>query len=445
VRDTLILQVGKFGVIGLGALSSLMVWRLLQPEAFGVYATAESFLALWHTLDLTGVGTALNTRLGLAIGARQPEEVLDVMAFFVKVSTVVQVSIALLIGVLGAGVAASLYDNPQIGLIAAGLGVASIADALYGMLTTTFLARRRMSTLAALLIANQGALALCMIGAAVISPTPISLLIGRLIYSYGTLIMAIIVYSRARDAIDGEEMAFPALPDVIRHMWRAPVRKYLRFGAANAIDKNLATLYIQLPTQITALVSGSAAVGYLNFALSAIVQAGVLMSAIFDNLQAVVPQAVGRGDYAALWRNFGRILAALAIGGAVFFGVVGLVSPAIVPWVLGPEWIPAVPALITLTFYGALTTAGGVFGPLYRALDIMGAALFAKIVPLITVLPIGAAILLSTPGLSDQAAAVGGGWMINCLFIGSVTITGMLTLRELRRRARSTGGTSQSA
>jgi len=50
-------------------------------------------------------------------------------------------------------------------------------------------------------------------------------------------------------------------------------------------------------------------------------------SAIFENMQAVVPQAVGRGDYARLWRNFLRVMGILALGGLAFYTLVILLAP----------------------------------------------------------------------------------------------------------------------
>ncbi len=51
-------------------------------------------------------------------------------------------------------------------------------------------------------------------------------------------------------------------------------RPYWRFGVANAIDKNIAQLFTQIPLQLVGIFAGARAVGYLSLAMSGIAQAG---------------------------------------------------------------------------------------------------------------------------------------------------------------------------
>jgi O-antigen/teichoic acid export membrane protein len=128
-----------------------------------------------------------------------------------------------------------------------------------------------------------------------------------------------------------------------------------------------------------------------------------------------------------------RVLVALGIGGLALYGVLALVAPFVIPPILGDEWTGAIPPLVVLTIYGAVTTVGGVFGPLYRAFNRMRAALIAKITALVVVIPFGVVLIQQ---LGSQNAALGGAWMINGLFTVSVGITGVVMLRELQKRGR---------
>ena len=81
-----------------------------------------------------------------------------------------------------------------------------------------------------------------------------------------------------------------------------------------------------------------------------------------------------------------------------------------------------------LAVFGVATTVGGIFGPLYRAFDMAGAALAIKVAALALMIPLGVALI-------DALGAVGGAWTISGLYAVSVALTAAVTLPALRRRA----------
>lgn len=435
VRDTLILQVGKVGVTLIGGLASLLIWRLMTPAAYGIFGLAQSFFNLWHALDLTGVGVSTNTRLAMAAGARDHTEVLNLMGFYVKVSLLVNITLAALIAVVGLPLAALLHaDSPQVAALALWLALAGIADGQYNLITIALQSRRSMRHLALLQNANQFVLSVSAVLFVAANPSAESLVTARIVYSVLTLAIAFWAYGRLRAEGD---MPYPPLTEVYRHALRVSARPYWQFGVANAVDRNIASLFTQIPIQLVGSLAGSTAAGYLTMSLSALAQASLFTSAVFDNMQAVVPQAVGRGDFTGLWRNFRRVLLALAGGGAIFYGAQALLSPLLIPLLLGEHWRPAVPALVVLALYGLITTVGGIFGPLYRALNLMRGAIAAKLIALVLILPAGSLLLANAAGgLSPSDGAAGGAWIISALFAVSVTLTAVITLRQVRRRAQ---------
>jgi hypothetical protein len=88
-----------------------------------------------------------------------------------------------------------------------------------------------------------------------------------------------------------------------------------------------------------------------------------------------------------------------------------------------------VPLLQGLAVFGAVTTVGSVFGPLYRAFDYVRGAFLVKLVALLVMLPVGY-------GLVVWLGAMGGVWMMNGLYVSTILLTAWLTLPELGRRAR---------
>ncbi len=432
VQDTLALQVGKIAASAISFISSVVVLRLLGPAGFGVWTLAQSFFVIWQTPNLTGIGPSTSTRLAIAIGARNEREILNNMAFYVKVAVAWGVLNTTLLALLGPPIAANAYESgAHIGVLASLLSLTLIPDALYGLAVLSLQARRSMPVVAALQIVNQFTLVGCYIGALLISPTAESMVIGRLVYSVTTMVIALTVYQRQRSQ-DG--LVYPTIRAVLTRALTVSVRPYWRFGVANALDKNLGGLFMEIPTQMVGILSGNAQAGYLEASFKGIMLVYQLTSAVFDNMQAVVPQAVGRGDYAGLRWNFLRVLAVLIVGAVGFYGVFALATylyaPLVVATLYGEAYGPVAPLIPVVAVYGAVNTIGGIFGPLYRALRLIRRAIVVKIITLLVVF---------FPGLwlIQQSGALGGAWVINSLYIVSVALTAAMCLPELQQRAAS--------
>lgn len=446
VQDTLALQIAGIIKAGISLVSSVLIARLMGPTAYGEWALTASFFAIWQAFNLTGIGPSTVTRLSAAVGARDSAEALNLLAFYVRVMLLWAVPCIVFLWVVGVPLASYLYTqevtlpgadavltrpHTLIGVMAAVYALILIPDGFYNMVIIALQSRREMRLVAVLQNANAIVLAVSVVGALVISPTLPGMVAGRLVYSVLTMGLALWFYQRVRGRGD---FAYPTLGDVLRRARTVALRPYWRFGVAIALDRNLAGLFLQMPIQLVGIFAGVDAAGYVQLALRAINLPNTITAAIFDNMQAVIPQAVGRGDYRRLWQNFNRVLLVLAAGSVVFYGaVVGFVlslGPVLIPLLYGAAWLPALPYIGALAVFGAVTTVGGVFGPLYRALDMMRAAIAIKA----GVIVVGAVIGL---GLVDRFGGLGGVWLINLLFSASVLLTALVTLPALRRRAQS--------
>jgi O-antigen/teichoic acid export membrane protein len=447
VQDTLALQVSKIVSVGISFVSSVLIVRLIGPSEYGEWALAVSFLAIWQSFNLTGIGPSTITRLSAAVGAQDTEETLNLMGFYVRISMMWAAISIVSLAILGAPLASRLYTTDvtllstsllpvtfqlpetSIGYLAAVYAWALIPDSFYNLVIIALQSRRSMRTAAMLQNINTLMLAACVVTAMVLNPTATGMLIGRLAYSFSTMLVALWLYHRERTH-DG--LAYPTIRVISARARTVPVRRYWRLGFAIALDRNLANYFLQIPMQMVGIIVGTEAAGYLQLALKAIQLPQTMTSAVFDNMQAVVPQAIGRGDYARLWHNFNRVILILAVGSVGFYGllvvlILGFGKP-VAAFLYGEAWLPAVPLLGAIAYYGAITTIGGIFGPLYRALGLMREAILVKIVALILA-------TLAGLWLVNQMGALGGAWAINVTFTLSISFTAIVTLPELRRRA----------
>ena len=429
VRDTLVLQAGRIGTTALSFISFWLIIRLMGVEAYGVWKLVLAFVGIWQALDITGIGQLTSTRLAIAVGRKDSADTLDLMAVYVKVVLVWALISVVVLFALGPLVSAQLYEgNRTIGALAGWYALSIAADTLYTLVIVALQSRRLMRQLALLQNLNQIVLFACIVAAVLVSPTPEALLVGRLVYSYSTMALAFYLYSRLRHEAG---VTFPPIGAVFRRAGRVSLRGYWRTGVAMAFDKNIANLYTQLPMTLVGVMAGPAAAGILGVGLDVVQRSSLLTGPVLENVQAIVPQSVGRGDYAKLLRNFVRVLLVMAAGAAGFYAVLALAAPLVVPLVFGADTAPAVPGVVILSFFGAISAVGGLFGPLYRAFDLMRAALTVKIVT---------GLVLMVPGLLliAQDGAVGGAWLINGLYLLSILLTAVITLPPLRRAADRT-------
>lgn len=439
VQDTLTLQASGLGVVALGALAWIVVPLALGPEQYGTWALAQSLLGIWDTFNLTGLGVTIGTRLAAAVGAHDQNEILRLLSTHVRVSVMWGALSVAVMTLAGPPLAQTLHGSAEVGVLAAWLSFTLLIDPFYLLVTTALQSRRSMRALALLQNANQLVLTACLVTAALARPEPAALVAARLAYSLITALLALWLYERLRTR---DAVVYPSLRAVMARARTASYRPYWRSGLANALDKNAAQLFTQLPLQLTGVIGGLAAAGFLQLALRGFQQASLFTSAVFSNMQAVVPQAVGRGDYARLYRGFTQLVLALAGGGALFYGALALAGPALVAWVVAPlfgeEWLAVIPLIPVLAVYGVFTTVGGVFGPLYRAFEMSGVALAIKVVSLTLLLPLGAALI-------NALGVVGGAWLISGLYVLSVTLTAAVTLPALRRRAQASSSAVETA
>ncbi|MBE2182077.1 MAG: oligosaccharide flippase family protein [Anaerolineae bacterium] len=455
VRDTLILQTGKISITFLSLISTILVTRLLGPQQYGLYALADNLFVLFTIIDISGAAASTNTRMSRAIGAGNEEESTNVLAYGLQSSVFMRSCILLLVLLIGPAFASATQGDASIGMMAIVIALGGPMDAIYSQLLLALQARRSMMAASVVQTVNQVVLTCLMISAVLIAPQAESLAIARLLYSLITLVVILIVYIRLRAK---GSFALPRLSVLVGRVFTQSPRPFWRFGLANAIDKNISNISAPLIMQIVGAFGGSMAAGYLGLAMRGVQQVTVLGAAVLENLNAAIPQAIGRGDYQNLRRNFARVQGATAVYNVALFGAMALTSPLLVPVLFGTAWRPAIPAVVMLAIYGMITGIGGNFAPLYRAFGQMKLAIGAKIAALAIALPTAALLVSMTAegvslnislwsssihnapylaaGISaSSAVAAAGALSLNILYAISVGLTAIFTIRELNKRA----------
>lgn len=453
VRDTFTLQLGRLAVVVLGMLGWVIVPARLGPAGYGVLTLALSFLNTWRVLNLSGMSVSIDTLLPAAVAIRDREEILNLLAITLKVAWLWALFSLLALALVGPALAEALYreplvpqasdaldfallaglvmtGNPEVGVYATWLALILLFDPVFLMARSCFLARRAMRHATLLLSFNQLVAMALQVTAALLWPTAAAQVVARVLFAVIATVVGLALYLRERQ--DGA-LLWPSPAEVMRRCLSVSLRGYWRFGLANALDKNLASLFLQIPVQMTGILVGPAAAGYVNFGVRLVERSAIPVVAVQENMQAVVPQAVGRGHYRRLWYNFRRVLLVLLVIGLLLYGAMWLLTPLVLVPIFGEKWEPVLALLPALVVYGVAITPGGIFGALYRALDLVMRMVWMRVLLLVLLLPPGAWLIRET-------GASGGMWLINALFVVSIGLTALLTLPTLRQRIRTTPG-----
>ena len=147
VKDTFILQVGTAVGIGLSAITSILLARILEPSGYGTYGLVFSIYGFISILGNVGVGYSTLTRFSEAYARGDRKEAIELLAFFIKIS-IITTAFILTLGLLGAPYLASrLYNNSEIGNLARLLFLIAPLGIIYALVTTVLQSVRMMKQL----------------------------------------------------------------------------------------------------------------------------------------------------------------------------------------------------------------------------------------------------------------------------------------------------------
>ncbi len=364
VRNTAILQAGSmFGNV-FQAIAGIIMARVLQPEAFGVYALTFSLAGFISIFLGVGAQDAVTTILGEAYARKDAREIRDALAFLVKI-TVIMSFVTLFGAALAPLISYQLYGTTAIGWFAAVVICASIVSTTaysFSTIGSQVVGRIRQMTILGLsdqMLRTTFALSFVIAGFGVGG-----IVSGHFVGASILCIASVVVWKR----LQRDFSILPRIRDLLAYAREASIQKYLRYSFWIAVDRNLSNLYNILPILLTGIyVSPSEvtffklAFAYINLALGFLGPIGMLLNVEFPKMKV---QGVAR-----LSRNFVRVtMYAVGISTGLTLGA-ALVAPIAFKIFYGPEFAQSVRYVYALVPYGALMGLGVGLGSILRALN----------------------------------------------------------------------------
>ena len=366
VQDVGILGIGKVFSIFLGAISSIILARLLKPELYGIYGLVFAFFGLVGILMNWGGVFASLTLLSEAYTKKDKQEVKNILTYFVKVTLLAICIIGILNIILAPFLTDLLYHNSQIGNWVRIVLLASFLTIIYSLLVIVLQTTRKIKELTVLEVFNKFIYALFPIIFVLLGFGLTGMVWGYFISALFFLILAIFLYY----FLTKKDELLPSLSQIFLNFRKIKFKKYFNFGFLIAIGKNLSSLISFLPIIFLGIFASIHDVAYFKIALGYIVIPSMLLAPISRILDVQLPKSKSY-NLQIFKKHFYKTT--LYSGLISFLLIIPFIvlAPFLIKLFYGAEYIPSIRLVYYLTILTAISGFGVGFGSFYRTVNKM--------------------------------------------------------------------------
>ena len=366
VQDVGILGIGKVFSIFLGAISSIILARLLQPELYGIYGLIFAFVGLIGVFMNWGGVFAGLTLLSKAYTKKDKQEIKNILTYFLKITILAICTVGILSIFLAPFLTDLFYKNSQIGDLARIVLLAGFLTIIYNLLVIVLQVNRKIKELTILEVFNKFIYIFFPIIFVLLGFGLNGIVWGYFISAFIFLISAIFIYSFL---IKKDEL-LPSLKQIFLNFKKINFKKYFDFGFLIAINKNLSSLISFLPIIFLGIFASMQDVAYFKIALSYVMIPSMLLNPISRILDVQLPKSKSY-NLKILKKHFYKT--------AIYSGLISILlvvpfivlAPFLIKLFYGAEYIPS----IDLVYYLSILIVSSGFsvglGSFYRTVNKM--------------------------------------------------------------------------
>jgi len=374
VQDVGILGIGKVFSIFLGAISSIFLARLLQPELYGIYGLIFAFVGLIGVFMNWGGVFAGLTLLSKAYTKKDKQEIKNILTYFLKITILAICTVGILSIFLAPFLTDLFYKNSQIGDLARIVLLAGFLTIIYNLLVIVLQVNRKIKELTILEVFNKFIYIFFPIIFVLLGFGLNGIVWGYFISAFIFLISAIFIYSFL---IKKDEL-LPSLKQIFLNFKKINFKKYFDFGFLIAINKNLSSLISFLPIIFLGIFSSMQDVAYFKIALSYVMIPSMLLNPISRILDVQLPKSKSY-NFEILKKHFYKT--------AIYSGLISILlvvpfivlAPFLIKLFYGAEYIPS----IDLVYYLSILIVSSGFsvglGSFYRTVNKMKISIIINI------------------------------------------------------------------
>lgn len=383
VQDVGILQVGKFLSVFLGAISSIILARLLMPELYGIYGLIFAFVSLVGIFIDWGAGYASLTLLAENYTKKNKEEIKNVLTYFVKITFLAILIMGVLSIILAPFLTELLYGDSQIGSLARVVLVATFLGVVYNLFVIILQVIRKIKRLTVLesfekIIHTSLPVIFILAGWGLIG-----LVWGHVISVFIFLIYSVLAYSFLVKKND----LLPSFKQIFLNLRKVKIRKYFNFGFSIAVDKNLGRLISILPIIFLGIFALPQEVGYFKIAFAYVSIPIMILSPVSRILSVQLPKSKTYG-LEILKKHFYKTALYSGLISVILVIPFIILAPYLVKFFYGQEYIESIRLVYYLAIFAALSGFGVGLSSFYRTANKMKTSIIINIfqVVLMTIL-----------------------------------------------------------
>jgi teichuronic acid exporter len=378
LRGVLALGGREYAMKLLSLGGGILLARLLDPAAFGLFAIAAFVISLFTLFSELGLGAAF---------IRKPDGVSPQELNALFTFQLVFVSLLAAVIFLGAPLAAQIYHTPEVIWLVRAVSITLVLTSLRSV--PLILAERNLAygPVALADVSGQVAYWLVAIGMALAGMGVWSLVAATVASG---LVGTALLYSRI------------AWRPRLEFRWR-PLRASLHFGVLYQAQSATHFAKDVLVPSLGGWAYGTTAVGYLSWALQ-LAQVPLQLTQLVSRVSypALARLQHDRPAYLRLVETTLRWTCRVSLP---IFAVFAGLAPQIIEYVYGAKWLPALPALYLLYINMVLGIATGVLMPALYSIGRVGPGLRISLIWMGLTWLIAAGLVVAGAGFAGIAAA----------------------------------------
>ncbi|MBU1176983.1 MAG: oligosaccharide flippase family protein [Patescibacteria group bacterium] len=366
VQDVSVLGIGNSFSIFLGAISSIILARLLHPELYGIYGLVFAFVGLVGIFMNWGGNSASLTLLAEAYAQKNKEEIKNILTYFIQITILAICIIGILSVIFAPFLTELFYHNSQIGHWARIILLASFITFIYNLLIIVLQITRKIKQLTILEIFNKLVYILLSIIFVLLGFGLNGIIWGYFISVFIFLILSFFLYLY----FSKKDNLLPSLDQIFFNFRKIRFKKYFNFGFSIAIGKNLNSLISFLPIIFLGAFASVQEVGYFKIALGYITIPSMLLGPVSRLLAVQLPKSKSY-NLKILKEHFYKTTLYSGLISILLVVPFIILAPYLIKLFYGAEYLPG----IELVYYLAILTVFSGFsigiGPFFRTFDKM--------------------------------------------------------------------------
>ncbi|MBU0975409.1 oligosaccharide flippase family protein [Patescibacteria group bacterium] len=285
VRDVATMQAGTFFITGGNFVASIILARLLGPRAVGLYALTFTIMGTVGILLDLGQNYSLITLLPAAYTQKNKESVRDSMSYFLSISLLWVLPVALLMIIATPWLINQFYPEHEIALLVQTAFITLLFLPFHDFFRLILQSTRRIKKLVAIDIIFDSLDMVLPLLMLIWQQTVFALVLGRVMAAFIKSAISFLLWKRYFN----EDDLIASLSTMLRYINLKSIAKGLNLGLWISADKHIYRIMNSIPTYLLGIYGSVTEIGKYKYLMSYLGIANLFSGNVNKLLNTVLP------------------------------------------------------------------------------------------------------------------------------------------------------------